>query len=70
MIRTPILLRYFVAWQQLLKAKYTGSDPLVAPKWIVRTKYDWEVSSERAISELGYKITSLETGFRKMIDQS
>lgn len=68
MIRIPLFLSYFIAWLQLMFAKLTGRDPLITPKWVVKAKYDWEVSSERAVRELGYEITSLKDGLQKMID--
>ena len=69
MITIPLFVSYFIAFIQLLLAKFTGRDPLITPKWVVKAKYDWEVSSERAVKELGYEITRLEDGLREMLDK-
>ncbi len=51
-----------------LYTKLTGKPPLLTPPWIRKYYYDWNVSSEKAIQELGYSFTPLEEGLQKTID--
>ena len=46
----------------------TGKPPLLTRPWIRKYYYDWSLSSEKAIQELGYSYRSLETGLRETID--
>lgn len=52
---------------QLLLAEYFGKEPLVTPKWIAKARYDWEVSPQKAIDELGLPVTSIDDGLKKTI---
>ena len=65
MINVPIWVQMFIARIQLLMAVCFGKEPTITPKWIAKGKYNWEVSSEKAIHGLGYKITPLEEGLKK-----
>lgn len=51
-----------------LRAFLFGTAPLITPKWVKRYLHDWEVSSQKAINDLGYKITPITTGLEKTID--
>jgi nucleoside-diphosphate-sugar epimerase len=68
MLRVPLFLQNFIAGTQLFFAKRFGIEPSITPKWVAKVKYDWEVSSKKAIEELGYNITPLEEGLKKTIN--
>ena len=53
---------------QVLKNYFTGAPPLLTPKWVRKYIYNWSLSSEKAIRELDYKITPLETGIRLTVE--
>jgi nucleoside-diphosphate-sugar epimerase len=47
--------------------RITRTPPLITPKWVRKYLYHWEVSSKKAINELGYSITPLEEGIARTI---
>jgi nucleoside-diphosphate-sugar epimerase len=51
----------------LWKAKLTGKPPLLTPPWIRKYYYDWSISSDKAIKELGYTFIPLEQGLQQTI---
>ena len=67
MIKLPIGFQMLFSRIQLMKIPFGGT-PLITPKWIAKGKYDWKVDANKAISELGLKITSLQEGVKKTID--
>lgn len=67
LIPMPILLQQAFAVIQLVKAWF-GGDPLLTPKWVAKGKYDWRVSPQKAIDELGLTVTPLETGMKKTVE--
>jgi nucleoside-diphosphate-sugar epimerase len=68
MIKVPLWVQMGIARIQLFLALGFGREPTIIPKWIAKGKYNWEVSSEKAVRELGYRITSLEEGLEKTMD--
>lgn len=46
----------------------TGKPPLLTRSWIKKYYYDWSLSSEKAIRELGYSYRDLKTGLTETID--
>lgn len=50
-----------------LKANMLGIRPLITPEWVKKYLYHWPLSSQKAIDELGYRITPLEQGLGKTI---
>ena len=57
-------MAHFMEW----RATKFGIPPLLTPDWARKfLHYDWNVSSQKAEKELGYKITSLEEGLRKTV---
>ncbi|NQT59124.1 MAG: NAD-dependent epimerase/dehydratase family protein [Bacteroidetes bacterium] len=68
MIKIPFWLSTIIANIQLFLANVFGKTPLITPKWLVKGKYDWEVSAQRAVNELGLEITSLTTGLQKTVE--
>lgn len=67
MIKLPIGFQMLFSRIQLMKIPFGGT-PLITPKWIAKGKYDWKVDANKAINELGLKITSLKEGVKKTID--
>lgn len=53
---------------QLFLAENFGRQPMITPGWVRKYLYKWSVSSEKATTELGYQITSLEDGIQKTVD--
>ncbi|MBN1820820.1 MAG: SDR family NAD(P)-dependent oxidoreductase [Prolixibacteraceae bacterium] len=65
MIKVPIWIQIFIARFQLFMAIWFGKEPAITPKWIAKGKYNWEVSSDKAVQDLSYKITPLNEGLKK-----
>lgn len=51
----------------LLLNKLFKITPLITPAHIRKFNYNWEVSSNKAMKELGFKITSLSKGFHETL---
>ena len=49
------------------RARLTGIAPVITDEVVRIYRHDWAYSSERAMSELGYRITPLEEGLRRTI---
>jgi len=67
MIKLPLPLMQAIAYFLSLRAKVFGIPPLITPPWVKRYVHNWEVSSEKAIYELGYEITPLDVGLKKTL---
>lgn len=67
MIHMPIGLQMLFSRLQLVKTWF-GKEPLITPKWIAKGKYDWEVSPQKAIDELGLQPKSLKAGVKITVD--
>jgi farnesol dehydrogenase len=67
MIKLPIGFQMLFSRIQLMKIPFGGT-PLITPKWIAKGKHDWKVDANKAINELGLKVTSLQEGVKKTID--
>ncbi len=67
MYKIPVWLIMLFAQIQYFLAQNFNITPLLTPKWIAKTKYNWEVSSKKAQKELGLEITPLETGLKKTV---
>lgn len=67
MIEIPVWVQKAVAWGYLLRAEWFGIEPDIAPKWIPKGQYDWAVSSQKAIKELGLPVTPLDEGLKKTV---
>ncbi len=67
MIHMPLGLQMLFARMQLMKTWF-GKEPVITPKWIAKGKYDWHVSPDKAMNDLGLKPHSLEEGLIKTID--
>lgn len=61
MVHVPMAFQMLFARFQLLKPLW-GKPPSITPGWVAKGLYSWEVSSQKAIEELGYKPGSLRSG--------
>jgi nucleoside-diphosphate-sugar epimerase len=64
----PMSLALLYGWLCELKTKFTKKVPYINRPTIKMINYNWSYSSEKAIKELGYKITPLREGLTKTID--
>ena len=62
MLKIPFVLISLMAEIMLLFSKIFNIPPAMTPSLIKKFSYSWEVSSQKAINELGYSITPFETG--------
>lgn len=68
LFHVPYLLIRVAAFFFDLLAKYSGKPPFITQSWLKRFMMNWEVSSDKAIQQLHYRITPLHIGLRKTID--
>src|SRR5690606_22498532 len=68
LFRLPMFAIMAFAWKEELAAKLFKVAPLITPKWLRKYNLDMACSSEKAMRELGYRITSLEDGIRKTLN--
>jgi farnesol dehydrogenase len=68
MYKVPIPVMSMAAKVMEMRANLTGTPPLMTPPWVKKYTYNWELSSEKAIRELGYQITAIEDGLAKTVD--
>lgn len=68
MFHIPIPVINMAAKFMEFRANLTGSPPLITPPWVRKYLYNWELSSQKAKEELGYKVTPLTEGLQTTID--
>ncbi|MBU8891716.1 MAG: NAD-dependent epimerase/dehydratase family protein [Bacteroidales bacterium] len=68
MYKVPLWTQIIFAGFQLFRAKRFGKEPVITPKWIAKGRYNWELSPEKAIHELGLPVTPFEEGLKKTIE--
>lgn len=62
LVRVPIWLMMLFGWKEEMGASLFGREPLITRKWIAKYNHDLACSSEKAIRELGYRITPIKEG--------
>lgn len=67
LINFPAWLMIMLAKMMELQARITGVTPLITPPWIRKYLNHWSLSSEKAICQLGYKITPFKEGIIKTL---
>lgn len=68
MVKIPASVIFAMARMMAWRADLLGIPPLLTPDWARKfISYDWEVSSQKAVDQLGYKITSLQKGLEQTI---
>ena len=68
MYKMPIPLMNLAARAMEIRANLTGAPPLLTPPWVKRYLFNWELSSDKAVRELGYRITPIQDGLAKTVD--
>jgi len=68
MIHIPFSLMLFFSKFELFMAEHVGKPPLITPAWVRRYNQNRLLSSQKAIRQLGYRITPLEEGFQKTLE--
>ncbi len=68
MFTVPLWFQMLIAKYQLFMAKIFSKEPEITPKWIAKGRYDWELSPDKAIRELGLPVTPVEKGLKKTIE--
>lgn len=68
LFKLPLSLMSVTSNLMMIMSKLSGKPPMITPAWVKRLLYDWEVSSKKAESVLGYKITPLAEGLKKTIN--
>ena len=64
----PVWFMIMIARVMELQVHLTGIPPLITPPWIRKYLHHWKLSSVKAISQLGYKITPFNVGVAKTLD--
>jgi len=64
----PYALGKLVGAVEVARAKLTGRMPQLTPGVVEIFKHDWIYSSNKAIKELGYRVTPLEEGMKKTLN--
>jgi nucleoside-diphosphate-sugar epimerase len=67
-INMPLIVILSIANFLILLNKITKIIPVFTPAHIRKFNYNWEVSSNKAINELGYKITLFEDALKNTIE--
>ena len=67
LIRVPLYIGVFIATIMLIIAKLTGHMPLITPGLLKRYSHHWEVSHEKAGSELGYDPVDFRVGLHNTL---
>lgn len=67
LFKIPVPMMMFFGWKEEMQSKWFGSEPLITRKWIKKYNHHVAVSSEKAIRELGYRITPIEEGITKTL---
>jgi nucleoside-diphosphate-sugar epimerase len=68
MVRVPQKVIKFYSHIEALKTKLTGLTPVFLPEFADRLKFNQKYSSQKAVEQLGYKITPFTEAMRKTVD--
>ena len=64
----PYSLMLALSGIMLFLARIFGITPMITPGFVRRYNYNWKNTSRKAVSELGYLITPLDTALKKTVD--
>jgi len=67
LFKFPYTLMLFVSRFMIFLSKF-GVKPLITPGFVKKYVYQWNNTSDKAVKELGYKITPLKTAFKQTIE--
>ena len=65
--KIPYAVAELVGKWQRIRARLTGKEPELTDEEVRIYKREWAYSSARAIADLGYRITPLEEGVKRMV---
>jgi farnesol dehydrogenase len=68
MIHLPLAVMTVVSKMMVMQTSLTGIPPGITPDFVKKYLNHWSLSSEKAINELGYRITPFETGARMTLE--
>lgn len=68
MVHLPLPVMTIVSKIMVWQNSITGIPPAITPDFVKKYMVHWSLSSEKAISELGYSITPFETGVKETIE--
>ncbi len=67
MVHLPGGIMTAIAGAMEIISKYTGLPPVIPKDWVKKYLSNWIMGSNKAIDELGYRITPFEDGARKTL---
>ncbi|MBK5194221.1 MAG: SDR family oxidoreductase [Flavobacteriaceae bacterium] len=67
LLHIPVWLMIMLAKIMELQVQVSGRPPLITPQWVKKYLHNWKLSSEKAINQLGYKITPFNDGVMKTV---
>jgi len=65
LVKLPLPLMLFIARFMMLITKVTGIPPVIIPPLVRKFNYNWEITNEKASSQLGITFQSVEEGIKK-----
>lgn len=68
MFKLPLFIMLFVSHSMMFLTKLFGIKPLITPPLVRKFNYQWNVSSEKAIKELGYQPLEFKEGANKTLE--
>jgi nucleoside-diphosphate-sugar epimerase len=68
LVKVPLPFMMLYGWQEEMMAKWFTREPMITRKWIKKYSYHSAFSSEKAVCQLGYRITPLEEGLSKTLE--
>ena len=68
MVNMPAGLMKGIAGIVMSFSKITGSPPVITTEWLDKYLKDWIMSSDKAVKELGYRVTPLAEGVSRTIE--
>jgi farnesol dehydrogenase len=67
LFRIPLPFMLLYAYKEEVSARIFKSQPVITPQWVRKFTCDAPFSSEKAITNLGYNITTLEEGISRTL---
>lgn len=67
LIKIPVKVLLGWAQMEILRANMTGKRPMIVPAFVEKLTHNWNLTSEKAVRDLGYRYSDLETGLSKTL---
>mgnify|MGYP001567399901 CR=1 FL=1 len=67
MFKVPLFMMLLLSHSMIISTKIFKTPPPITPELVKKYNYNWRVSSQKAINDLGYKITPFEKGAEQTI---